>query len=333
MQFAGQRTGQIKTEAIDVHFLNPVSQAVHDQLQHTRRLHVQRVAATGKVLIVTAIVRHQAVIGSIVDSTQRQCRAPLVAFPGVVVDDIQNDFNPGFMQSLHHVFKLVDHLIRATCRGITGFRCEKRQCVVAPVIAQSMRNQVAIIDMIMHGHQFHSRDTQFLQMINRRTGCQSGVSSTQRFRYLWIQPGKSFHMHLIDQSLVPWCTRMSVVAPAKLRIHHDTQRRTPCIVAKIDLQILSHMPDLMTEHGIGPPDPATNRSGVRIQQNFMSVEAMTGGRIKRTMHTIPVKLTGADVGQVNVPDTIRLFLQQNSAGFFSVFSRVEQAQLDAGCMF
>ena len=41
VQFAGERAGQIEPEPVDVHFRDPVSQAVHDQLQHARMAHVQ----------------------------------------------------------------------------------------------------------------------------------------------------------------------------------------------------------------------------------------------------------------------------------------------------
>src|SRR5262249_32296483 len=48
-QLAGQGRGQVEAEAIDVHLQDPVAQAVHDELQDARVLHVQRVAAAGEV--------------------------------------------------------------------------------------------------------------------------------------------------------------------------------------------------------------------------------------------------------------------------------------------
>src|SRR5262249_12855586 len=45
-QLASQGTGQIEAEPVDVHFLHPVAQAVHDELQHSRVPHVEAVAAT-----------------------------------------------------------------------------------------------------------------------------------------------------------------------------------------------------------------------------------------------------------------------------------------------
>jgi hypothetical protein len=44
--------GQVEAEAVDVHLLDPVAQAVHDELQRARVRHVQRVAAARVVHVV-----------------------------------------------------------------------------------------------------------------------------------------------------------------------------------------------------------------------------------------------------------------------------------------
>ena len=36
VQFASQRAGQVEPKTVDVHLRHPVTQAVHDQLQHAR---------------------------------------------------------------------------------------------------------------------------------------------------------------------------------------------------------------------------------------------------------------------------------------------------------
>ena len=52
VQLAGQRAREIEAEPVDVHLEHPVPQAVHDELQHARAAHVQRVAAAGEVHVV-----------------------------------------------------------------------------------------------------------------------------------------------------------------------------------------------------------------------------------------------------------------------------------------
>ena len=56
VQLAREGAGQVEAEAVDVHLEHPVAQAVHDQLQHLRTLHVERVAAAGEVDVVARIV-------------------------------------------------------------------------------------------------------------------------------------------------------------------------------------------------------------------------------------------------------------------------------------
>ena len=56
VQLARQRRREIETEAVHVHVEHPVAQAVHDQLQHVRVHHVQRVAGARVVHVVAAVV-------------------------------------------------------------------------------------------------------------------------------------------------------------------------------------------------------------------------------------------------------------------------------------
>ena len=51
MQLTSQCAREIEAEPVDVHLLHPVAEAVHDELQHARAAHVQRVAAAGEVLV------------------------------------------------------------------------------------------------------------------------------------------------------------------------------------------------------------------------------------------------------------------------------------------
>ena len=78
--------------------------------------HVERVAAAGIVHVVAAVVLHQTIVGSIVDAAETQRRAQLIAFAGVVVDDIQDDFDPFAVQRADHAFEF-GHLLARRCRS------------------------------------------------------------------------------------------------------------------------------------------------------------------------------------------------------------------------
>ena len=112
MQLTSQCARQVEAEPVDVHLLHPVAQAVHDQLQHARAAHVQRVAAAGEVLVEARIVRLQPIVRGVVDAAQRQRRAEMVAFRGVVVDDVEDHFEPGGVQRPHHHLEFAHALQR-----------------------------------------------------------------------------------------------------------------------------------------------------------------------------------------------------------------------------
>lgn len=52
LELAGQRGRKIESETIDMHFGDPVAQAVRDELQRVRRAHQQGVAGAGRVEVV-----------------------------------------------------------------------------------------------------------------------------------------------------------------------------------------------------------------------------------------------------------------------------------------
>src|SRR5215472_15768390 len=88
--FAGQRTGQVKAEPIDVHLHEPVAQAIHDELKNVWIGNIETVAAAGEINITPAVLG-KAVTGRIVDTAHGQCGAAMVRLGGVVVNDIENN--------------------------------------------------------------------------------------------------------------------------------------------------------------------------------------------------------------------------------------------------
>jgi hypothetical protein len=107
---------------------------------------VQRVAGAGHVVVKTAIGL-QSIIGDIVDAAKRQRRAKMVALAAVVVDDVENDFDPGIVQSLYRCLEAGDRGGGQEAR----IRREKADRVVAPLVDQSPLDQMAIVDRGMNG--------------------------------------------------------------------------------------------------------------------------------------------------------------------------------------
>ena len=60
----------------------------------------------GEVLVVARVVREQPVVRRVVDAAQRERRPEVVAFGGVVVDDVEDHFEAGGVQRAHHHLEL-----------------------------------------------------------------------------------------------------------------------------------------------------------------------------------------------------------------------------------
>ena len=55
LRLAGQGDRQVEPEPVDVHLLDPVAQAIGDQLERLRATHVERVARSGEVAVVARL--------------------------------------------------------------------------------------------------------------------------------------------------------------------------------------------------------------------------------------------------------------------------------------
>ena len=73
----------------------------------------------------------------------------LVTLGGVVVNDVENDFDPGRVQLAHHLPKLW-HRAGRSARGITRIRRQVTERVVAPVVRAATRYEEMFVDMIVH---------------------------------------------------------------------------------------------------------------------------------------------------------------------------------------
>ena len=129
IKLAGQSARQVEAETIDVHFDDPIAQAIHDELQDARMHHVQRVAAAGEIHVEALVLRRETIIGGVVDAAHRQRRPQLVAFRGVVVDNVKDDFDAGRVQGAHHHLELVNGAAAARCaRRIPPPGPKRRAC-------------------------------------------------------------------------------------------------------------------------------------------------------------------------------------------------------------
>ena len=101
----------------------------------------RRVAGARVVHVVALDRLGQAVVGGVVDTAKRQRRAEVVAFRGVVIDDVENDLDARRVQGLHHRLELVHLARRGRPPPSSRVRGEEADRVVAPVVRQPLVGQ------------------------------------------------------------------------------------------------------------------------------------------------------------------------------------------------
>ncbi len=324
VELAGQRAGQVEAEAVDVHLGDPVAQRVHDQLQHVRVLHEQRVAGAGGVVVVLRVVVDEPVVGGVVDAAERQRRAHLVALGGVVVDHVEDDLDALGVQRLHHRLELLHLLAARAAGGVVVVRGEEADGVVAPVVPHAAVGQVAVVDELVHRHELDGGDAELLVVLDHHRVRQRRVGAADLLGDARVGLGEALDVRLVDDRLVVRGARVAVVVPVEVRADDD---RLAHVRAGVLLVVGVLVAPGVGEAGLRPVDVAVDGLGVGVEQQLVRVAAVAVLRLVRPVHPEAVALARADVRQVAVPDE-GVALGQGDPGLGAVL--VEQAQLDLG---
>ena len=141
---ARQDRREVEAEAVDVHLLDPVAEAVEDQPPDDRAVALERVAGPAEVGVGRAVVGVEQVVVVVGEALEAGRRAVGAAFGRVVVDDVEDHLEPGSMHGLDHVAELVERGGRARPAGVGGVRREERDRLVAPVVGAAGRRRQRI---------------------------------------------------------------------------------------------------------------------------------------------------------------------------------------------
>ncbi len=165
---ARQSRGEIEAESIHMHVDHPIAQAVHDQLQGARMEQIEGVPGAREILVETRIFRREPVVSQVVDPAKTERRPEVISFAGVIVNHVQDHFDPGRVEVPHHRFELRDLAALRAAAGVLRFRREEADGVVAPVIRQVSIGQNLVVDICVHRQQLHRGDAQIGQILDRR---------------------------------------------------------------------------------------------------------------------------------------------------------------------
>src|SRR5512138_253838 len=84
-----------------------MAQTIEDHAADDGMIGVKRIAGAAIVRITRAVM-FEDVVGAVVQSTEAERRAVVIAFRTMVEDDIKNDLDSGPVQRLHHIAKLIN---------------------------------------------------------------------------------------------------------------------------------------------------------------------------------------------------------------------------------
>ena len=144
-----------------------------------------------------------------------------------------------------------------------------------------------------------------------------------------MELGESLHVRLVDHGAVPRRLRSTVLAPGERRVDHHALRHRAGAVALVEGEVLVGMPDLVSVHGVVPPDRPADRPRVRIEEHLVRVEPMTLARLVRPVDAVAVEAAGPHVGEVGVPQEVGPVGERDALGLHGVVRPVVEAEVDA----
>src|SRR5262245_27376225 len=247
----------------------------------------------------------------------------------MVVDHVENHVDPGVVEARNHLLELTQAV--AWIGRVARLRREKADAVVSPVVCQASRQQVTLGHRSMDRQQFDTGYTQRLDVIQYLTASQALIRSADFRRQTGVQLRKAANMCLINNGPIPTDgVSRGVIVPVEAQIGYRAFRYKGCAVPLIERQVVAGL-QLVPEDCRMPGYCADMRCGIRIDEQLMGIEPMTGIRLVWTIYAVAIRRPGRDCRQVTVPDLVGV-LGQGNAIELALSRFVEDADFDAGGM-
>ncbi len=232
VQTAREGGGQVEAQAVHVHLGHPVANRVHDQAQHLRVPHVERVAGARVVEIEAWAIGDQPVIGGVVEALQAQRGPLMVALGGMVVDDVEDDLDACAVQGTHHLLEL-DYLVADARPGpVANLRRKVADGAVAPVVADPLLEQMLIVDELMNREQLDRGDAQLDQVVEDRRSRDGGVGPAQLLWHAGMAHRQTPDVRLVEDAASKRDAGRRVALPVEGGIDDHSHRGGALIAAR-----------------------------------------------------------------------------------------------------
>ena len=157
----------------------------------------------------------------------------MIAFAGVVVDDVEDHFESGGVERFHHLLELADLSAGIALRRVLAMRREVAIGVITPVVAKPFVEQVLLVHELVDRQQFDRGHAERRQVLERRRVRQPGVGAANRLRDIGMPLGESLQMHFVDDRLVQLSTKRTIALPVKGVVHDDGFRHVRRVVLSL----------------------------------------------------------------------------------------------------
>ena len=241
----------------------------------------------------------------------------------MVVDNVQDDLDPGPVERLHQVPELVDRGLRAWPAGVGAVRGKERHRLVAPVVGPAAGRVLGV--ELVHGQQLDRGDPEVDEV--RDFLDEPGVGPADRRVHAAVGVGREpADVGLVDHGVRERPVQRPVALPVvRAEVNDHALHRAQVVVPSAVLAGAAGRPAVAGRHGHAPP--------VRVQQDPVAVEAQPALGCPRAMGPEAVHLAGPDAGHECMPvrpGPVGVRVEVDDARRHVVVHPIEQHELDPG---
>ncbi len=235
----------------------------------------------------------------------------MVALGGVVVDDVEDDLDPGGVQRLDHPLEL-EHLLAARPgRCVERVRREVADRAVAPVVREATVDEEALVSDVVDGHELDRGHAETREVRDRGIAREARVRAAQLVAHVRVEPREALHVRLVDDGVLPGRARRAVALPVEPAVDDDALRDRRGRIGLVDAKVgvRARVGDVRQRVRAPVVDRALDRLRVRVDQELRGVEPLPLLGAVRAVDAERVPRSRPDVRQKPVPVECRALAQ------------------------
>ena len=162
---------KVKAESVNVIVCDPVTQAVQNHVAHYRMIAVHCITAAGEIHVVFLMAVNKRIVNFIFKSAEIERNTMFVSFRSVVIYNIKDHFDSGFMKLTDQKLEFIDNAARSLVSGIPSLWREEIDGTVSPIILHSLTSagiyvRIFVFVEFMDRKQLNCSDAKILEVWN-----------------------------------------------------------------------------------------------------------------------------------------------------------------------